>query len=134
MEVHFFVQDSFGDAEKGIKKDVVDAQTLLCILPTCELSQLFPHQPLEVVQKDLIIKPENSLDLFTHIYYICARNSTPPRNMNLSYSWDHQANKSYCTAKLEQLYYMSSGTFFNWELLRIQFYWQLKFTEVSIYA
>ena len=46
MEVHFFVQDSllslsFGDAEKGIKKDVVDAQTLLCILPTCELSQLF---------------------------------------------------------------------------------------------
>ena len=94
----------------------------------------FPHQPLEVVQKDLIIKPENSLDLFTHIYYICARNSTPPRNMNLSYSWDHQANKSYCTAKLEQLYYMSSGTFFNWELLRIQFYWQLNFTEVSNYA
>ena len=87
MEVHFFVQDSsFGDAEKGIKKDVVDAQTLLCILPTCELSQLFPHQPLEVVQKDLIIKPENSLDLFTHITYICARNSTPPHNINLSYS------------------------------------------------
>ena len=85
MEVHFFVQDSsFGDAEKGIKKDVVDAQTLLCILPTCELSQLFPHQPLEVVQKDLIIKPENSLDLFTHIY-ICARGerNSPPDTIHL---------------------------------------------------
>mgnify|MGYP006888595555 CR=1 FL=1 len=31
-----YVQKSFfGDGEKGIKKDVVDAQTLLCILSTC---------------------------------------------------------------------------------------------------
>ena len=73
MEVHFFVQDSsFGDAEKGIKKDVVDAQTLLCILPTCELSQLFllrfPLAPRSSTKRSHHKTREQLGFVYPHIY------------------------------------------------------------------
>ena len=75
MEVHFFVQDSsFGDAEKGIKKDVVDAQTLLCILPTCELSQLFllrfPLAPRSSTKRSHHKTREQLGFVYPHILYL----------------------------------------------------------------
>ena len=87
--------------ERGIKKDVVDAQTLLCILSTCEPSQLFllrfaSSSPREVVQKDLIIKPEKLLGfVYPHIFGLSTPNSAPDTT-SISYSWDHKPHKSYC--------------------------------------